>query len=198
MSNVNADFERRLKAVRRLGAANSVASYLVAAQKIAADYPRRATAQLELGIAFIEVARYDDARKAIERSSSLCKPESVYFPYFWKGHLYREQGNLRLAEKWLRRSINSNPNYPEAWAFLGAVLAKQGRFSEAKSSWRKLIKLGTGATEEGYFNLGLIFRAEQEYRKSLECGVKALAIDPKYMDAKRLVKDIREVLRDDA
>ena len=128
---------------------------------------------------FTEIARYKDARIAIDKSAHLCKPKGRYFPYCWKGLLYKEQGNLRMAEHWLGRSLKENPKYADTWGFLGAVLAKQGKFKEAKAAWRKLIRLGTGATDEGHLNLGLILRAEKRYKEALKHAEIAISLDGK-------------------
>ncbi len=79
-------------------------------------------------------------------------------------------------------------------AFLGSLLAKQGRLDEAKEVWRKHIRLGTGETDEGHLNLGLIYRAEQKYSVALRHAEKAIAIDPNYKAAKKLRADLLDAM----
>ena len=194
MSINNSTFKRRLKSLQRLDERNAVAPYVEEAERLVQDYPVNARAWLECGVAFTEIARYKDARTAIDKSARLCKPEGRYFPYFWKGHLYEKQGKLRMAEDWFRRSLKENPKYADTWGFLGGVLVKQGKFKDAKAAWRELIRLGTGATEEGHLNLGLILRAEKRYKDALKHAEIAISLDPKYKEAKRLRKDLLEAL----
>ena len=194
MTSKYSTFDKRLKEVQRFDARNAVACHVEAAEKLVADYPENAKAWLELGAALTEIARYKEAKKALDKSARFCRPHSRYFPYFWKGHLYQQQGNLRLAERWFRRSLGINPKYADCWGFLGSNLAKQGRFKEAKLIWRKQIQLGSSATEEGHFNLGLLLRAEKRYKDSLKHAEKAIQLDPKYTEAKQLRKDLLQVL----
>ncbi len=194
MSINNSTFKRRLRSLQRLDKRNSIASYVEEAERLARDYPEYARAWLECGVAFTEIARYKDARTAFDKSARLCKPEMRYLPYCWKGLLFKEQGKLHMAENCFRHSLKKNPKYADTWGFLGAVLAKQGKFKEAKAAWRKLIRLGTGATEEGHLNLGLIFRAEKRYKEALKHAEIAISLDRNYKDAKRLRKDLLEVL----
>ena len=106
------------------------------------------------------------------------------------GHLYREKGNLRAAERWYRKAIEFNREAGGSWVFLGAVLAKQGRFSEAKRCHRRVVKMGAAEEDEAQLNLGLILRAEGDYEGALECFEHALQLDPNYNAAKRARRDV--------
>ncbi len=95
-----------------------------------------------------------------------------------------------MAEQWYRKAIEVQPRNANWWAFLGSVLARQGRLAEAKEVWRKQIKLGSGAIDEGHLNLGLIYRSEQKYKIALRHAEKAIALDPDYEEAKILRADL--------
>jgi Flp pilus assembly protein TadD len=47
------------------------------------------------------------------------------------GDLFRQRGENVLAESWYRRAINVSPNETAGFIFLGALLAVQGRLTEA-------------------------------------------------------------------
>lgn len=79
--------------------------------------------------------------------------------------------------------------------FLGAVLAQQGRFTEAKQYHRRAAKLGGEDWDEPYFNLGLILRAEGKYRSALACFDKAIDICPGYEVAKQEREDVIEAMK---
>lgn len=189
------EFKERREEVRRLEEEGSVARFLVTAQALVDDFPRRSLAWIELGIALTTVARYDEAVKALNASIRLMKPKYRQVPYALKGHLYKAKGNYRLAENWYRKAIESDPRNADWWAFLGSVLARQGRLSEAKEVWRKQIKLNTGATDEGHLNLGLIYRAEQKYKHALRHVEKAIELDPDYEEALLLRDDLLDVMQ---
>ena len=55
--------------------------------------------------------------------------------------------------------------------------------------------MGVPTKDEAYLNLAFIFRAESNYKEAIECLTRALALDPKYREAKIVLKDIREALR---
>jgi tetratricopeptide (TPR) repeat protein len=122
------------------------------------------------------------------------KPKYRAFPYGLKGDLFQAKGNYRSAEQWYRKAIEVEPRDADRWAFLGHVLAIQGRLSEAKEVWRKQIKLGSGATDEGYLHLGFIYRSEQKYKIALRQAEKAIAIDPNYKEAKLLRADLIQAM----
>lgn len=187
-------FKDRRAAVRELEDRGSIARFLVEAQKLVNDFPKRSLAWIELGIALTNVARYDEALRALNKSVRLMKPKYRPIPFALKGDLFKAKGNYRLAEQWYRKAIELDPRNANWWAFLGSVLARQGRLSEAKEVWRKQIKLGTGATDEGHFNLGLIYRAEQKYKLALRHTEKAIALDPKYEEAKELRADLVDAM----
>ena len=79
--------------------------------------------------------------------------------------------------------------------FLGACLAKQGRFSEAKKYHKKSIKVNTQNPDEALFNLGLISRAECNYKEARQYFRKAVTHDPEYKVAQEALNDIEQVLK---
>ena len=194
MASKNSDIKARRDAVRALDKKGAVAEFLDAAQQLVKDFPKHPAALMELGIALTDVARYDEALAALNKSIRRMKPKYHAIPFALKGDLYQAKGNYRLAEQWYRKAIDLEPRNAEWRAFLGGVLAKQGRLGEAKEVWRKQIKLNTGATDEGYLNLGLIYRSEQKYKIALRNAEKALKIDPYYEEAKMLRDDLLNAL----
>ena len=187
-------FTQRRDAVRKLDERGAIAPFMMGAERLVNDFPKRALAWLELGIAYSYVARYADAARAFDKSIRLCKPKYLDHPFAWKGQMFRYQGKLGLAEKYYRRAIDVSPKNPDWWAFLGAVLASQGRLEEAKDAWRRQIKIGTGATDEGHCNLGLIYRSEKKFKLALRHAEKALQIDPDYSVARALREDLLEAI----
>lgn len=198
MSRDNQEFAQCHEAVRDLDNRGAVAPFLVAAEALAHDFPEHALAWIELGIACSQVARYADAAAAFDTATRRCKPMYRDHPYVFKGEMYRTMGKYSLAEKFYRKAIDTNPKNAEAWAFLGAILGKLGRFAEAKAVWRKYIKFGADKAPEGHLNLGLIYRAEKRFKMALRHADKAVELDPDYPGASSLQEDLIEVLQCDA
>src|SRR5206468_3376072 len=107
------------------------------------------------------------------------------------GHFYSESCDLRRAKKWYRRAVEHKADTPSL-IFLGAVLAKQGRFAEAKRCHRRAAHLATCPPDEAYYNLGLILRAERRYSEALRCFERAIKIDLKYTFAREARKDVQK------
>ena len=194
MASRKPDFKARRASVRELDNKGAVAEYVEAAQRLVREFPKRSAAWMELGIALTYVARYDEALRALNKSIRLMKPKYHAIPYALKGDLFDAKGNYRSAEQWYRKAIDVEPRNADWWAFLGSLLARQGRLAEAKEVWQRQIKLGTGATDEGHLNLGYIYRSEQRYKIALRHAEKALAIDPKYKEAKMLRADLMNAM----
>lgn len=191
----DAEHDRLRELIRYHDRRGEPASARAVAEKLVAAFPKSSLAHLDLGIALIDLAQYEAASEAIRKCERTCPPELLHHPQVWKGHLYEAQWQLRRAEKCYRKVIERNPKYAEGWAYLGSNLAKQARFKEAKAVWRKHIRLGTGATEEGHLNLGLILRSEKRFKHALTQADKALQIDPGYVRAKQLRSDLLSAMK---
>ncbi len=173
---------------------DQAACTLERAERYLRNYPDDGAAWLILGATLSGIARYEDAIRALRKAMRLRPDRRLDMPYAEIGHLYREKGSLRTAERWYRKAVTRNPQSTSNLVYLGAVLAKQGRFAEAKRYHRRAAGLGRGTWDEAYLNLGLILRAEGKYKAALECLDKAIEIDPKYKAAKRERKDVLEAI----
>jgi tetratricopeptide (TPR) repeat protein len=112
------------------------------------------------------------------------------------GLLYRERNDLRSAEKWFRRGVRTKPT-TSGHTFLGAVLARQGRFAQAKTQYRLAIRRSTpdDLADEAHYNLALVLRAEGNYKQAVPHLRKALTIDPRYRIAREALRDVQRVTR---
>jgi tetratricopeptide (TPR) repeat protein len=152
-------------------------------------YPNDSCGWLVLADALGSIAKYEEARKALRVALKLSPKDDREFVFHQIGHFYKEKGDFRRAESWYRRAVQTEATTNNL-VFLGACLARQGRYKEAKQSHRRAIQLATREPDEAYFNLGLILRAEGKYQEALECFERALEFDPKYVIAKKAKNDI--------
>ena len=98
------------------------------------------------------------------------------------GNILKDLGKLQEAEIFVRKAIQTMPNFAYAHSNLGLILRDLGKSKEAEVSTRKAIELNPNYAE-AHFNLGLILR---DLGKSKEAEVstrKAIELNPNYADA---------------
>jgi tetratricopeptide (TPR) repeat protein len=156
-------------------------------------YPNDMYGWIVLGDVLGSFAQYQEARLALGtalRKADETNRESVFYHI---GHLYRDKGDYRRAETWYRRAVELRATTNNL-VFLGACLARQGKYSEAKQFHQQAIDLNTENPDEAYFNLGLIFRAEGNYQEALKSFERAIEHDPDYALAIEAKEDILTLL----
>jgi tetratricopeptide (TPR) repeat protein len=163
------------------------------ARAFLARWPNISEAWVILGSTLKSLARYAEARQALLKAIQFCPPKGEHIVFNNMGQLYREKGAYRIAERWFRKAVSRNPKSTPNLVMLGACLAKQGRFVEAKRWHRRAITVASDPPDEALFNLGLILRAEERHDDALECFKKALKIDPEYTLAKNAVRDLEKL-----
>jgi len=170
------------------------ASIIELAQEYLRDFPKAGVVWLDYGNALVNFRKYDEARVALLRAIKHMRPEHRYFPNGSMGHLYECKGDYHRAAEWFGKAAKMTPGEATYLIFLGAVLVKAGKLSEAMKYHRRAVKCKEGAIDEAYFNLGGILGARGRYQEALTCFEKAIQLDPKYKLAKRAAKDMRRVL----
>ncbi len=161
------------------------------AQSYVADYPRDVHARIQLGIALAEVARYDEAERAIAIALDLCVEEDRCWCLAKLGDICRETGRLDQAASWYRKAIEAAPEEATFPILLGGMLAKQGRFAEAEASHRAATACSAGHVDEAYLNLGLVLRAQERFEEAAECFRESIRRDPGYREARQALRDVR-------
>jgi tetratricopeptide (TPR) repeat protein len=169
------------------------AGVIESAKEYLKDFPNHDLVRLYYGIALYELARYEEAKKALLQIIKECDLEHLAYLYSQMGHLYKKKGEFQKAAQWYRKAVKAEGREAGYWIFLGAVLALDGKLSEAEECHRQATKCRTGDFSEAYLNLGYVLRAQEKYTKALACFEKALELDPKYKEAKHAIKDLKKV-----
>ncbi|MCB9974961.1 MAG: tetratricopeptide repeat protein [Rhodospirillales bacterium] len=173
---------------------NSDALLIEELEDLTKRHPKLFWGWLYMAHELIHVARYDEAMSAIKKAEKYGKQEGQIKIYALKERLYRKKGDFRTAEYWAKKAAEMDDEGVH-YILLGSVLARQGKFEEAKKAHMKAIKLGKADTDEAHLNLGYIYRAEKNYGEALKHACKALEICPDYREAERLKKDLEEVMK---
>ena len=80
-------------------------------------------------------------------------PDEIYASYSNLGVTYFNQGNLEKAKQIFKKSIEFNPNNPDAYPNLGYTFFKQGDLNKARELHEKAIKINPNNVK-GIANLG--------------------------------------------
>lgn len=139
---------------------------------------------------------------ALHRSACSASARTPPFPQdkrqlvYWRfGHVHRERGSHFVAERCYRRAVDAAPADATYHIFLGALLAHAGRSEEAEAVHRRATGCKVGCIDEAFLNLGLVLRPRERYAEARECFQRALALDPKYKEARRKLEDVESVLQ---
>ena len=96
-----------------------------------------ANAHGQIGMAKVQLGQAEDTEAHVQKALRLSPRDT--FAYQWcsiAGRAKLYLGKEEAAIAWLRRSIETNRNYPMSHFFLAAALARLGRLPEARSEAR--------------------------------------------------------------
>lgn len=95
------------------------------------------------------------------------------------GHVYALQGKLPFAEEQLRQAIKIDESYSEAHTYLGQVLANQGRWDEAITSYKLALANPLYPTPDlARFHLGRALAHQGHLQASMEAFEDAVSASP--------------------
>jgi len=149
-------------------------------QDVVKKSPESARSYKNLGFAYLEGGRYDDAiascRKAIELDPADAK---VYNNI---GLAYGKQGRYDDAIASCRKAIELDPTYAKAYNNLGIAYGEKGHAEKEIEYYQKAIELDP-AYPQAYGNLGSAYLERGEYDRAIAAYQKAIQLDPDYVKA---------------
>src|SRR6266542_1453581 len=105
---------------------------------------------------------------------------------FRDGVAAQQRGELERAAEAYRRAITAEPEYAEAHANLGAVLARLGRYDEAVACYERALRLNP-QLNAARLNLGLAHYRAGALTAAVEAFKAAHAADPSLLQARQLL-----------
>ncbi len=99
-----------------------------------------------------------------------------------------EEGKVPESEKKFLEVIKLDPKNIEGYRGLGGLYVAKKQYAEAREIYQFLIKLNSVSTNrksDYFFNLALIYKAEDQLGEALNYGIKALDLvgnNPRYLD----------------
>ena len=100
---------------------------------------------------------------------------NVAWLHYLKGQVYGYQHNVQAAEAELRRALEINPNYLDAYSSLAALFINSNQADRAIEEYRKILAIRPDAMI--YTLIGMLEDARQNYDAAIDNYRKALTID---------------------
>ena len=133
-----------------------------------------------LGVAYWEQGRFDDAAKEYQTAINL-KPDYVDAHYNL-GKAYREQGRLDDAVREYLTAISLKADLPEPHYNLGLVYRTQGRFDDAIREYQTAIKLRPDYAD-AHNNLGVTYQTQGRLDDAIKEYQTAINLQPNHAKA---------------
>jgi len=137
--------------------------------------PASGEAFFELGQAYLEAERPEEARRALQRAINL---RPGYWPgHSWLAYSYFVTGEYDAAANEFRQAIVCAPANHKLYNNLGGVLYSLGRFDEAHELFEKSIEVEPVDNYRAFSNLGTIHYYAARFADAAEMYARALDRD---------------------
>jgi Flp pilus assembly protein TadD len=159
------------------GEATTASAYTSQAREVAGASP---DLLYKVGVVALELGIFDEALSDLAQAVKLKSDEPAYLIAL--GAAWLKKPDLFAGEQSFRRALELQPNNAQAQMYLGYVLYKQKKFSEAKPFLEKTIKADPKIPEPFYY-LGLIVQEENEDEQAVPFLEKAIQVSPSFANA---------------
>lgn len=151
---------------------------------------QRGLAWFYFGDALRHVGRLQEAEDALLKAVDLAPKGSRFTVYARFGMLMSKRGSPSDAEKWYRLATSEAGCPGWIWGLRGANLLHTENYRLAKSCLETALTSEDVVTEEVFLNLALMECAQRRYEEARKHLNAALAIDPNYHEAKRVLQSL--------
>lgn len=110
--------------------------------------PEDARAYLGLGMAYLNLLRYAEARQALEHSLRI--DPNLAEGHYQLGLLESQQGNRQQAIQSWRKAVVLKPDHAQALFFLGTMYLESGELADAESSFERSLAADPGNMKTEY------------------------------------------------
>ncbi|MEJ5301165.1 MAG: tetratricopeptide repeat protein [Thermodesulforhabdaceae bacterium] len=112
---------------------------------------------------------------------------------------YQRRGFRDQTKEYLQKALAVQPDYAEASNALGAILAEEGRFEEARKAFEKALNNPYYETPQlAAYNLGSLFYRMGKYEEAKKYYQQAIELSPNYAAAHLELARTLEALGDNA
>lgn len=158
-------------------------------QKISpADIDRK----LLLGKLLLQSGRKEKGAACLESAFNQCDDKNKEALINKVAQIFLEGGLFEEAEKMYMLCLEINPSDSETLNRLGMVFRQQGKYDQATQYYLHAIKREPD-NPVLHLNLAIIYMNQKNLRAALTCLKKALALDPRYEEAKAMLGNIEQM-----
>jgi tetratricopeptide (TPR) repeat protein len=149
--------------------------------------PDHAIALDNLGNAYRQQKRWDDARKVLERAVKVSPqdPEANYS----LGMVFAQLDDSDRAYEYLQRALKFRPGYPEALNNLGVLYLRTRRRNEAVASFEECIRVAP-TFDQSYLNLARVYALEGAPDKARTVLLELLKQHPDHVSAQKMLEQL--------
>jgi tetratricopeptide (TPR) repeat protein len=149
--------------------------------------PDHMIALVNLGSAYRQQKRWDDARKTYERALVVNARDAE--ANYGLGMVFAESDDTAHAFDSLQRALQLRPVYPEALNNLGILYLRTHRRDEAVASFEQCIRVAP-AFDQSYLNLARVYSIEGRPDKARDVLKELLKQQPEHEQALRMLQQL--------
>jgi len=149
--------------------------------------PDHLIALQNLGNAYRQIKRWDDAKSVLQRALQL-SPENPEANY-GLGMVFAQLNDTEHAYEYLQKALAARPAYPEALNNLGILYLRTQRRDEAESSFRESIRVAP-SFDQAYLNLARLYTIEGDTQKARTVLLQLLKQHPGHAQAEKELEQL--------
>ena len=142
--------------------------------KKAQSDPSNASVQYELGRAYHDFRLYDEALRYYQNALQL-EQKPVYYEQM--GRLWRDWGSLQQGADSVKKALELDPNFVEAWNTLGTIFDRQGSFGQAQEAYLHALALDSDL-DYVHNNLCFSYLQSGKIEQAIPHGESATHLNP--------------------
>ncbi|MDP9174380.1 MAG: tetratricopeptide repeat protein [Planctomycetota bacterium] len=157
--------------------------------------PNHSPAWLFYGRSLAAIARYDEARVALQRCLETAPPERYATIYAQLGHLEALAGDFPAAEAWYHKAFDAAAPDEVERLYLSEILYRQGKLQEAESIFRRVVATQNESKEQACHLLGEILASQCRYREAMDAFQQAAEAAPTRPKHARRLRELKRIVR---
>ncbi len=169
----------------REGRTGEAIGYFQEALRVSPDYW---IALQNLGNAYRQQKRWDDARAALERAVA-ARPQEPEANYSL-AMVYAQTDDTQHAYQYLQNALKLRPDYPEALNNLGVLYLRTRRRDDAVAQFQECIRVAPGF-DQSYLNLARVYSLEGDRDQARAVLLDLLKQHPGHAQAQQALDQLR-------